>query len=118
MSTDKRIGNLNGPWSVLLRLALATYPLVLGWSVWMTQAQFADQAFRSRSDLFFRADADAMRRDVEAVDAAARVDFERRFEERLRAFEARQVAQIEQLTRVETRLLMLLDRNAPDPGGF
>ena len=32
----REIGSLNGPWSVLLRFLLATYPLVILWAVWVT----------------------------------------------------------------------------------
>lgn len=50
--SPNRIGNLNGPWSIMFRLALATYPLLMAWAVWMTANQFADIAFRTSGDRF------------------------------------------------------------------
>jgi len=35
---DKKVGQLNGPWSVLLRFLLATYPLIIVWAVWVTSS--------------------------------------------------------------------------------
>jgi len=50
--SPNRIGNLNGPWSIMFRLALTTYPLLMAWAVWMTANQFADIAFRQAGDRF------------------------------------------------------------------
>lgn len=33
---ERRIGELNGAWAVLLRLALATYPMLIFWAAWVT----------------------------------------------------------------------------------
>ena len=54
--SPNRIGQLNGPWSVLLRLSLASYPLVLSWAVWMTVHQFQDEAFRTSGERFTQLD--------------------------------------------------------------
>ena len=43
MSDPKRIGELNGPWSLLLRIALATYPLLLLWGAWVTMTMMQIQ---------------------------------------------------------------------------
>ena len=51
-----RIGELNGPWSILLRVALATYPLILAWTVWITNETFYNRAFRDRGDRFTKTD--------------------------------------------------------------
>lgn len=53
----KQIGALNGPWSIMLRFMLATYPLVMMWAVWVTSQTFANQAFRLAGDRFTREDA-------------------------------------------------------------
>ena len=67
VKVSKPIGNLNGPWSLLLRLALATYPpMVAGgvaWASWMTMNQFSDIAFREREG-FTQADALRMKAEV------------------------------------------------------
>ena len=31
---DSSVGSLNGKWAVLLKFALATYPMVVMWAVW------------------------------------------------------------------------------------
>lgn len=61
---SRKIGQLNGPWSILLRLALASYPLILAWAVWMTSNQFADIAFRNSGERFTKADALVLRSDM------------------------------------------------------
>jgi hypothetical protein len=48
----KQIGDLNGLWALLLKLLLATYPVVLAWTVWVTSETFKNQAFRSAGDRF------------------------------------------------------------------
>ena len=42
----KTIGGMNGPWALLLRLTLATYPMIVAWAIWMTANQFEDNAWR------------------------------------------------------------------------
>lgn len=65
---SKRIGNLNGNWSVLLRVALATYPPLvvagIGWATWMTKNQFADNAFRESRETFTQSDALRLKSEV------------------------------------------------------
>lgn len=38
----RTIGNMNGPWAILLRIALVSHPFVIGWLVWVTSEQFRD----------------------------------------------------------------------------
>lgn len=40
----RTIGGMNGGWGVMFKIALATYPFVLGWGVYMTQAQSSTDA--------------------------------------------------------------------------
>jgi hypothetical protein len=42
----KTIGQRNGPWAMLFRLSLATYPLLLMWCGWVTVNQVKDNEFR------------------------------------------------------------------------
>lgn len=46
-STDKKIGDLNGKWAVLLKIVVLTggiiTPLLLTWTVWVTSNIFATQ---------------------------------------------------------------------------
>jgi len=90
-----RIGQLNGKWSVLLRLALASYPLVLAWSVWVTTNIFADQAARNATDKFTMNDGAKLRADmVERIADTTKP---------MQVIDAR-------LVRVETKLDTLLER--------
>lgn len=45
---SKPIGSLNGPWSIMLRIALATYPILLPWCVWVTTETYESKAFRAK----------------------------------------------------------------------
>lgn len=93
--SPNRIGNLNGPWSVMLRLALASYPLVLAWSVWVTSNVFADIAFRNSGDRFTTADGAKLRADmVERINDNTKP---------IQIIDAR-------LVRVETKLDTLIER--------
>jgi len=93
--SPNRIGNLNGPWSIMLRLALATYPLVLAWAVWVTSNVFADIAFRSSGDRFTAGDAAKMRAEmVERITDTTKP---------MQIIDAR-------LVRVETKLDTLIER--------
>lgn len=60
----RTIGNMNGPWAILLRLALASYPLVLTWAVWVTTETFDNRAFRNSGERFTSADALKMRAEM------------------------------------------------------
>lgn len=93
--SPNRIGNLNRPWSVMLRLALASYPLVLAWSVWVTSNVFADIAFRNSGDRFTTADGAKLRADmVERINDNTKP---------IQIIDAR-------LVRVETKLDTLIER--------
>lgn len=63
----RTIGNMNGPWAILLRIALATYPLVLAWGIWVTVQTFENQAFRNAGDRFSKADALMLKADILAL---------------------------------------------------
>lgn len=66
----KLIGQLNGPWSVLFRIALATYPMVLAWSIWVTANIFSLIAFRDNGERFTKSDGAALEaRVVERISA-------------------------------------------------
>ena len=45
----QQIGQMNGGWAVLLKMALATYPIVIGWAGWATVEliQITADEFRS-----------------------------------------------------------------------
>jgi len=65
-----RVGNLNGKWSILLRLMLILWPvitvIVIPWGVWVTSEIFAAKAFRESGERFTKADGMSLRADVEA----------------------------------------------------
>lgn len=61
LNTDKKIGELNGKWAVMLKIAVLTIstvsPLILAWAIWVTSSVFAIQyhiqdtiKFRDRID--------------------------------------------------------------------
>lgn len=53
------IGNMNGPWAVMLRFVLASYPLLLLWGGWVTVNTVRDISFRGEGERFTRNDAEA-----------------------------------------------------------
>lgn len=48
---EEQIGAMNGPWALLLKIALSTYPVMLtalvGWGSWITANQFIDNTSRA-----------------------------------------------------------------------
>lgn len=54
---DKTIGNMNGPWAIMLKLALALMPFWIGWAVFMTHNQIKDNQFRGTGARFTADDA-------------------------------------------------------------
>lgn len=66
----KRIGELNGPWAIGLKIMLATYPIMfaslLGWGTWVTKELIVLGEFRNRGDRFTKTDAVEMRREIDA----------------------------------------------------
>ena len=53
---SRKIGDMNGPWAVMLRIALGTYPMVLAWGVWVTVQEFESKAFREQGNRFTATD--------------------------------------------------------------
>lgn len=64
------IGEMNGPWALVFRIALATYPLLLAWCIWVTVQTFESKAFREHGGRFTTTDAEMMRREFDAKLAA------------------------------------------------
>ena len=101
--SPNRIGQLNGPWSVLLRLALASYPLVLSWAVWMTVHQFQDEAFRTSGERFTQLDGAKLKAEVLAAIAAAGT-FPQEWRDRIIKIEGKQDDMMKALARIEVVL--------------
>lgn len=40
------IGTMNGPWAILLKVMLSTYPFILAWSSWVTVETIVNREFR------------------------------------------------------------------------
>jgi hypothetical protein len=40
---EKKIGELNGIWALMLRLTLVLVPFWIGWSVWVTKSVFTHE---------------------------------------------------------------------------
>jgi len=51
-----KIGELNGPWALMLKLTLATYPLLIVWASFITANQIADNIFRGEGERFTKTD--------------------------------------------------------------
>lgn len=53
---QKKIGELNGIWAILLRIHLAVVtgisPLILAWCTWLTSEAFKNQSFRESGERF------------------------------------------------------------------
>ena len=62
----KAIGNLNGRWAFLLKMFLATYPLVLAWGGWVTWETISCVEARANSRM--AEDVRTVIRDVAALD--------------------------------------------------
>lgn len=99
--TDNKIGQLNGPWSFMFRLALASYPLVLGWCVWVTVQQFDDIAFRNAGNRFTATEAAQMESRINTrINDLPPVQWQKRVE----AMENKQNEILQALGRIEGRL--------------
>lgn len=61
---EKRIGELNGPWALMLKVALVTYgPVVvgsIGWLSWVTASIFSLEGERKARDLSERMDSSVL----------------------------------------------------------
>ena len=101
----KEIGQLNGPWSILLRIALASWPpmlvVVVTWGIWVTKNQFEDKAFRESGDRFTQMDGAALKAEVYERLAAQPPP---EWRERIIRIETAQLEIIRGLTRIEERL--------------
>lgn len=62
---DKTIGSLNGPWAILLRIMLGTYPFVMMWAIWVSKSLFELHAFAGSGARFSLQDAYSMERRLE-----------------------------------------------------
>lgn len=43
-----KIGQLNGKWAMLFKVAMSTYPLILAWGVWVTTEIYASREVRGQ----------------------------------------------------------------------
>lgn len=57
----RRIGELNGPWALLLKMSLAAFPVIMSilipWLIWVTSEVFANKGFRESGERFSKQDA-------------------------------------------------------------
>lgn len=52
----KRIGNMNGPWAIVFKFALATYPFFIVWSVWVTGNVYDYIGWKGKGERFTAGD--------------------------------------------------------------
>lgn len=81
-----KVSEIGGGWTVLLKGALATYPLMLAWGGWVTIGLVELKSFRSAGDRFTPTDANQMYRDIDErldrmPDAASLIQIEREIRE-------------------------------------
>jgi len=50
--TTKTIGETNGVWAILLKVALLIVPLLIPWGVWVTRETLHNHTFRSSGERF------------------------------------------------------------------
>ena len=50
MTAHKTIGQLNGSWGLMFKIALATQPLLLLWGAWITVETVRNQYFRTAEE--------------------------------------------------------------------
>ena len=85
----------------MFRLALATYPLVLTWCVWITTQQFEDIAFRNAGNRFTATDGANMEgRLNKSIAELPPLQWQKRIE----VMEAKQNDILQALGRIEGRL--------------
>ena len=67
-SPSKPIGQMNGPWALLLKFSLVTYPIlasaIISWGIWVTANVYEIQNFRHFGDRFTQVEGDALRADM------------------------------------------------------
>ena len=61
---NQPIGQLNGKWGMLLKVALATYPFVLAWAVFVTVNIFELKAFASAGPRWTKVDAELQEKTI------------------------------------------------------
>ena len=93
----KRIGQLNGPWSILLRVMLSTYPLVIAWAIWVTAETFAGIADRADGARYTLAEG-------RAIEAKIALLPPQDWRDRIIAIEKNQQVILSALARIEERL--------------
>lgn len=105
----KRIGELNGKWSILLRAFLAVnvvlipigLPSLIAFCVWIVNQQYADIAFRSSTERFSQRDAAAMKAELlEKINDSPGAEWKAR----VIASERFQSEVLSRLARIETKL--------------
>ena len=95
------IGELNGKWSILFRLALATYPFLITWCVWVTVQEFQDIAFRNAGGRFSETDGARLKAElIEKINAMPSQEWRDRIINIER--DQREIARA--LVRIETKL--------------
>lgn len=93
-----KIGQLNGKWALLFKVALASYPFVIAWAVWMTHNQYEDNAFRMSGERFTKTDALVLKESlIEKINAAPSTEWR----ERIADIDKRSQETLNRLIRIE-----------------
>lgn len=113
MSEAKRIGELNGKWSILLRAFLVVnavlipigIPLAITFAVWVTTNIFASQAYRADGTRFTANDGLVLRSDLlEAISRLPRPQFDDEWKARVIIGERYQQDVLSRLSRIEAKM--------------
>ena len=73
---------MNGPWAIMLRFMLASYPFIIAWAIWVTKSMYELKAFSNSGARFSLQDAYSMeRRTEDKIDRVEHLlrEFEREF---------------------------------------
>jgi len=101
----KTIGQINGPWAILLKVMLASYIPLMGslltWGIWITSETYANQYFRLQGARVTPAELRELERRFEArFNALPPQDWRTR----ITTLESQQQAMFSTLIRIETKL--------------
>jgi len=104
----EEVGNLGGWWSILLRLALASHPLLITWVAWASVNIIQHDTMLRSGDRFMSSDAVSLERRQNK----ARAELADRLEAKIQRIEDNTSA----IGRDTARVLGLLERLAGDNG--
>lgn len=96
-----KIGQLNGKWAMLFKIALASHPFVIALMVWIVGETFANKAFRESDERFTKSDGLVLR--AELVERMASLPSQE-WKDRIADIDKRSQETLTRLVRIEAVL--------------